>query len=314
MTGWGSTGTWNVCMEEDATEPGDWEQISDENGQWCASMYKNYADSNCRQACADDDACGAYTQYSSGWCQLIGAECTEWRLASDSSAKSWRKAVENESTCLTASTADNRQYDTIFSQELGSLKAVTFTVLASNDAHVGFFSSSKSLSEVYEIVIGGWSNSKSVIRKSNQGTNQVEASTSNIVSSSEAKQFWASASNGLVQFGHGSVIGEQTILSWQDPNPHEAVFIGVMTGWGSTGTWNVCMEEDATEPDVVAPDAPTDCSQETRDAAQKWEALVESLSGSLTLTSERRSLKDVNDVFEALMDSMHSGEILNVKY
>merc|ERR1711993_164220 len=191
---------------------------------------------------------GAYTQYSSGWCQLIGAECTEWRLASDSSAKSWRKAVENESTCLTASTADNRQYDTIFSQELGSLKAVTFTVLASNDAHVGFFSSSKSLSEVYEIVIGGWSNSKSVIRKSNQGTNQVEASTSNIVSSSEAKQFWASASNGLVQFGHGSVIGEQTILSWQDPNPHEAVFIGVMTGWGSTGSWNVCMEEDATEP------------------------------------------------------------------
>merc|ERR1712117_993838 len=109
MTGWGSTGTWNVCMEDDATEP--------------------------------------------------------------------------ESTCLTASTADNKEYDTIFSQELGS---------------------SKALSEVYEIVIGGWGNSKSVIRKSNQGTNQVQASTSNIVSSSEEKQFWASASNGLVQFGHGS--------------------------------------------------------------------------------------------------------------
>jgi len=77
---------------------------------------------------------------------------------------------------------------------------------------------------------------------SNQGTNQVGASTSSIVSSSEARQFWASASNGLIQLGHGSVIGEQIILSWQDPNPHEAVYVGLMTGWGSTGSWNVCMD------------------------------------------------------------------------
>jgi len=144
--------------------------------------------------------------------------------------------------CSGASTANNGQYNTIFDQPLGSSKSITFTVQANNDAHVGFFSASKSLSEVYEIVIGGWGNSWSVIRESNQGANQVSASTSQIVSGNEDREFWASADNGLVQFGRGSIVGEQVVLSWQDPNPHEAIYVGVMTGWGATGVWNVCFD------------------------------------------------------------------------
>jgi len=78
---------------------------------------------------------------------------------------------------------------------------------------------------------------------------------------------------------------------------------------------------------LTGPDAfaPTDCSPETLEAAQMWEnlgeetlaaaqmweELGESLSASL---SGRRSLKNVNDVFEVLLDAMHSGEILNVKH
>jgi len=58
---------------------------------------------------------------------------------------------------------------------------------------------------------------------------------------------------------------------------------------------------------------PTDCSQETLQEAQKWRALVESLSESLGHLG-RRNLKNVNDVFEVLLDTMHTGEILNVKY
>ena len=43
-------------------------------------------------------------------------------------------------------------------------KSVTFSVIANNDAHVGFFSDKKHESEVYEIVIGGWGNQRSAIR------------------------------------------------------------------------------------------------------------------------------------------------------
>jgi len=57
----------------------------------------------------------------------------------------------------------------------------------------------------------------------------------------------------------------------------------------------------------------TTCGEETLQEAQKWRALVESLSESLGHLG-RRNLKNVNDVFEVLLDTMHTGEILNVKY
>ena len=46
---------------------------------------------------------------------------------------------------------------------LGNSKSITFTVQASNDVHIGFMCNA--CNEFYEIVIGGWANTKSVIRK-----------------------------------------------------------------------------------------------------------------------------------------------------
>lgn len=124
---------------------------------------------------------------------------------------------------------------------LDETKSVTFSVKASNDAHIGFFSNSQSTHEVYEIVIGGWGNSKSVIREANQGHNRVQASTRNILNRDQFVDFWADAKNGHVRFGRGHVVGEEIVMQWQDPNPHTATKIGLMTGWGATGVWNVCV-------------------------------------------------------------------------
>ena len=33
--------------------------------------------------------------------------------------------------------------------------------------------------------------------------------------------FWADAVAGLVRLGRGSTLGEQIIMEWQDPTPHE---------------------------------------------------------------------------------------------
>ena len=118
-------------------------------------------------------------------------------------------------------------------------KSITFTVCAKNDAHVGFICGN----QFYEIVIGGWANTKSVIRRKPLGTYHADAknsaSTSGILDGNVFQPFWAQALNGLVRFGTGQIIGQHVVLQWQDPNPIIPDSIGFMTGWGSSGDWSI---------------------------------------------------------------------------
>jgi len=123
---------------------------------------------------------------------------------------------------------------------LGADKAVIFSVKAKNDAHIGFFSDKKGLSEVYEIVLSGWGNKKSVIRQKNQGRNEVSISTRGLLDKRRFKDFWADAKGGLVRVGKGITVGQNIMMQWKDPNPHTATYVGFMTGWGATGDWRVC--------------------------------------------------------------------------
>ena len=121
-------------------------------------------------------------------------------------------------------------------------KAIIFTVDAKNDAHIGFFSEKKScpihcLNEMYEIVIGGWANSQSVIRRGSQGSNKDLKATLNILKSNEDRSFWADAKDGLVRLGKGKVIGYDIVMKWQDNQPLDPSYVGFMTGWGSAGIW-----------------------------------------------------------------------------
>eukprot|EP00492_Amphilonche_elongata_P004546 TRINITY_DN4921_c0_g1_i1.p1 TRINITY_DN4921_c0_g1~~TRINITY_DN4921_c0_g1_i1.p1 ORF type:complete len:146 (-),score=7.73 TRINITY_DN4921_c0_g1_i1:386-823(-) len=68
-----------------------WEHITDRDGQYCASKYNPHQNPNCQQACMDDDTCGTYTLFGSGWCHFVHSECTDWQTADDSTAVSWRK-------------------------------------------------------------------------------------------------------------------------------------------------------------------------------------------------------------------------------
>eukprot|EP00058_Branchiostoma_floridae_P026175 XP_002611665.1 hypothetical protein BRAFLDRAFT_117103 [Branchiostoma floridae] len=78
----------------------------------------------------------------------------------------------------------------------------TFDVQANNDVHVGLSSQSQDLDDMYEIVIGGWSNTQSVIRRSKQGNNLVTVSTSGIISPTEYRKFWITwSSDGTIAVG-----------------------------------------------------------------------------------------------------------------
>ena len=101
---------------------------------------------------------------------------------------------------------------------------------------------------MYEIVLSGWGNTMSTIRPCNQCTNSYQGDdadggrrpTPGLLSANEDKTFWATANYGLVVVGEGAEIGQNELMRWQDPEFHEPVYVGVMTGWGATGAWTVC--------------------------------------------------------------------------
>lgn len=125
-------------------------------------------------------------------------------------------------------------------QTNGSLKYMLFSVQATNDAHISLDSITQDHGhQFYEIVLSGWGNTYSVIRKSSQGHNQVGQATHGLLSGSEQRNFWVSAdeNSGRVAAGQGSDITSQVIMEWDDGDPLHIDYAEVMTGWGSTGSW-----------------------------------------------------------------------------
>ena len=121
-------------------------------------------------------------------------------------------------------------------------KAVIFAVDARNDAHVGFFTVRRDLQEMYEIVISGWGNTQSVIRRRNQGPHMATARTQGLLRAGTYTQLWADAKDGLVRLGRGNVVGKDVILEWQDPHPLDVESMGLMTGWGARGKWRALVQ------------------------------------------------------------------------
>ncbi|KAL4219909.1 hypothetical protein ACF0H5_020321 [Mactra antiquata] len=100
--------------------------------------------------------------------------------------------------------ADNIRVDTVTS--------ITFQTKGRNDAHVLLQRDRNNYySNVIEVVIGGWGNSQSVIRNSQQGTNRA-----------------------TYRVGRGSSVGSQTFMSWNGLN-HAINGIRVSYGYGSDG-------------------------------------------------------------------------------
>ena len=107
--------------------------------------------------------------------------------------------------CETVYTADDRMYQ-YFEHELGDAKVVVISIKAKADAHIGLFTSKhgdsmsglKRLANMYEIVLSGWGNTMSVIRKGMQSSNQVQIDTTGLLSTDEERTFWLSAVRGKV--------------------------------------------------------------------------------------------------------------------
>jgi hypothetical protein len=104
----------------------------------------------------------------------------------------WHSELCNEDTtnknsyCEVKHTSDAYEYD-FLQEKLGPEKAITFSVRAHNDAHVGFFAtqgkgdSASSMGPQYEIVLSGWGGTQSVIREAAQGENHAVTQTTGYI-------------------------------------------------------------------------------------------------------------------------------------
>ncbi|XP_066255951.1 uncharacterized protein [Euwallacea similis] len=112
---------------------------------------------------------------------------------------------------------------------------VQFRVKAPHDAHIALSAQAAEVDPMYEIFIGGWGNTKSIIRKNRTKPDVAEVPTPNILSDGESRGFWIRWDNGTIAVGRE---GEPApFLSWADGERVDIEYVGVCTGWGANGNW-----------------------------------------------------------------------------
>lgn len=113
---------------------------------------------------------------------------------------------------------------------------------------------------MYEIFIGGWGNSKTVIRKNRQSPKKAffysdinpnwcfrtkpdvaEVPTPGILTDQDFRGFWVRWENGTISAGNE---GEAApFISFTDYENVPIEYVGYCTGWGARGTWVIEQRE-----------------------------------------------------------------------
>lgn len=118
-----------------------------------------------------------------------------------------------------------------------------FRVKAAHDGHIALTSGEGESDPMLEVFIGGWKNTKSVIRRNRSKPDVVEMDTPDILNEGEYRGFWIRWDGPLISVGKE---GEGSpFMRYETPEPYPINFIGVCTGWGATGSWII---ESPSEP------------------------------------------------------------------
>ena len=105
-----------------------------------------------------------------------------------------------------------------------------------------FMSNSEVMSDStlrYEVLIGGWGNAISAIRRSDGiETNDVSEkfNTAGLLDCNQYRLLWASWEDGTIKLGTGGIIGDNLQCSWTDPNPFEVRSAGIYSR-NNDGEW-----------------------------------------------------------------------------
>ncbi|XP_076284163.1 uncharacterized protein LOC143210832 isoform X1 [Lasioglossum baleicum] len=116
--------------------------------------------------------------------------------------------------------------------------AVLLDVKAKSNAHIALTNKKSASSPMYEIMLGGWENMASVIRYDGKQPDKVRVNTPNLLNESQSKKFAITWLDGLITVRNGDLNGP-VIMEWRDPKPIGVSYVGVRTGWGATGKWQL---------------------------------------------------------------------------
>ncbi|KAI8513830.1 hypothetical protein Bbelb_081540 [Branchiostoma belcheri] len=188
--------------------------------------------SDCADRCRSHPDCVSFMFFDNKRCFPKSKTCQE--TSKDNPKNMF---YDKDSGCETARTDTVYRYRWEQRRLAGS--RFTFAVQADNDAHVALSAQRRDLDDMYEIVIGGWANLWSVIRRSKQGDHHASALTLGINSPKQYRTFWITwSSDGTIAVGKGGKT--QPFMQWRDPDPLPIAYAGYSTGWGSTGRWKFC--------------------------------------------------------------------------
>uniref|UniRef100_A0A336MNG9 CSON001653 protein n=1 Tax=Culicoides sonorensis TaxID=179676 RepID=A0A336MNG9_CULSO len=110
-----------------------------------------------------------------------------------------------------------------------------FRVRAPNDAHLAFCSEAVEADPMYEVFLGGWKNTKSVIRKNRTKPDVAETETPDILNDGEFRGFWVRWGDNTIMVGHEGQAA--AFLTYEDTETVPINYVGVCTGWGACGSW-----------------------------------------------------------------------------
>ena len=93
-------------------------------------------------------------------------------------------------------------------------------------------------SYIIALLTGGWSNSQSVIRDSQQASPLVAHSHAPL-DCNAFRPFWMSWDGGVIRVGTGPTVGQNEFMSFTDPTPTDVNNVAISTGFGATGEWTL---------------------------------------------------------------------------
>lgn len=134
-------------------------------------------------------------------------------------------------------TPDQYRYQLLSSHGISfEQSSIKFGVKASHDVHVALLSSHDENHALYEIVLGGWDNTASVIRDAKQQAPKVEHK-GHILSPYSFRNFEIIYQNGAIQVIEGD---GKSIMTWTDKtSPLTIRDVGISTGFGASGDWTL---------------------------------------------------------------------------
>jgi Farnesoic acid 0-methyl transferase len=144
---------------------------------------------------------------------------------------------------------DGSNYDYTYHTLIPKDDRLSFSVKGCNDAHIMTQTvPGSTVDKHFEIVIGGWTNTRSAIRSRRGGSELVGYEEVGIMACDEYRQFWISWRNGTLEVGKNAVYTQSFMLyrmSEVEASNTSIIAVSFASGFGSEGDW-IVYENDVT--------------------------------------------------------------------